>query len=424
MVNSSKCQNKDKTQRSRGWMYVQQLDKLYFNNIEALERRIKSIVGIKRWALIIHDHDVNERNEPIAAHVHVMLEFKNPKSITSLSNQINDKKQYFENMTKQGKHGIDNGFCYLIHVTKNAQDKYQYDPSSVIANFNYLDFISSKVKEAQQKRYCGQGIVKHVINDYINGRITRTEAILLAKKYNPLLIPTIGKKMDDIDAELQRVNLEIWCRQKKKEHKPKEILWLYGTAGAGKTWSAEILAKYAYKKDSFKMGSTRDPFQEYAGQHLIILDDFRPDTIKYEDLLRLIDPYNYEVQLPTRYHDSPLLADTIIITTPYSPPEFYREQRGINRRIDKFSQLARRLSYVVQMAANQITLQVLKSDSSFKEEQGYLKFIDAQYRDIAYMKNMIAVIGESDEDKQAFSGALMALLKSDQNKLINEVKEG
>ena len=49
---------------------------------------------------------------------------------------------------------------------------------------------------------------------------------------------------------------------------------------------------------------------------------------KYQDLLRILDPFSIRtgVNAPARYTDKALAADLIIVTSPYSPYEFWLEQ--------------------------------------------------------------------------------------------------
>ncbi|AOA00698.1 hypothetical protein BFC22_11645 [Carnobacterium divergens] len=64
-------------------------------------------------------------------------------------------------------------------------------------------------------------------------------------------------------------------------------------------------------------------FSNYENEQIIIADDLRPETLPYEEILKLTDPYNFEVSAGSRYYDKRLVAEIIIITTPYSPNDFY-----------------------------------------------------------------------------------------------------
>ena len=87
-----------KYQSSKVIMYVQQLDKLSFENIQALIKRIKSLEYIKRYALIVHDKDGGKD------HLHVTFEFNKNISVNRIAKDIEESNEaQFEIMTKRGK---------------------------------------------------------------------------------------------------------------------------------------------------------------------------------------------------------------------------------------------------------------------------------------------------------------------------------
>lgn len=148
-----------------------------------------------------------------------------------------------------------------------------------------------------------------------------------------------------------------------------ESVWIFGPAGTGKSTLAKLYAKRK-GEPFFVSGSTRDIFQGYEGKHTVILDELRPSSIPYADLLRITDPYamEHEVMAPSRYSDKAIAADLVIVTTPYSPLEFYGEQmrRSATYRpqndVDGFGQLERRLSVVAEMQTREICLFEFRHD--------------------------------------------------------------
>ncbi|WP_269160911.1 hypothetical protein [Enterococcus sp. BWB1-3] len=160
-----------------------------------------------------------------------------------------------------------------------------------------------------------------------------------------------------------------------------DVIYIYGHAGVGKS---RLAKDYAEKSDSdyFLIGSSRDPFQQYDGQSTIILDELRPSTFPYNDLLKLLDPFNTYSNAPSRYFDKALTADLIIITSPYSPKEFYqriiKSDKHFDERIDSYYQLARRLGLVIfltkdfmQVAFFNESRQDFVLDNSSKEPNPY-----------------------------------------------------
>ena len=111
--------------------------------------------------------------------------------------------------------------------------------------------------------------------------------------------------------------------------------------------------------------SSRDTFQNYSGELTIILDEMRPKVMAYQDLLRILDPFSIRigVNAPARYTDKALAADLIIVTSPYSPYEFWLEQFSTlvkynfdvqkasfaDQGEDDFDQLDRRIGVTIQL---------------------------------------------------------------------------
>ena len=169
------------------------------------------------------------------------------------------------------------------------------------------------------------------------------------------------KQIDDVYARRLQVQAAEWRKRMLEEGREITTIWIFGPPSAGKT---SLAKKYAEERGAgyFVSGFTRDIFQGYAGQHAAILDELRPKSIGYADLLRITDPHalEHEVMAPARYFDKALAAELIIVTSPYDPLQFYSEQIGGMRPlcsydvVDGFGQLERRLGLVVEMQQQEI----------------------------------------------------------------------
>lgn len=345
--------------RTKGIMYVQQLDKLPLADVKALTRRCRKLKNIKRFALIVHNKDINQQGELIPPHVHVMLEFAKSRSIAAVAKELGDKPQFLENMTKRNrKSGVRNGFAYLIHRTRDAKNKYQYDPRQVVASFDYVKYLQRIQGDVLQTILKGENAVRFLVENVAAGRLTRDKSEDLALTYNPTICSILTTRLDALEVMQEKQAARRWVKKMEEQHRPKMVIWLCGAAGTGKSVLARALAQTVADKTGFAInGSSRDYFQDYHGEHVLIIDDFRPETLPYEDLLRITDPYSYQIELPARYHDRQLLADKIIITSPFNPLKFYQSDFQISHDVDDFDQLHRRLTVVVRFEPDQ--LQVL-----------------------------------------------------------------
>ena len=122
-------------------MYTQQLCHLKVADVDEMIERLEK-QNVKRYAVIVHDKDIDENGQPVEAHVHAMMTFANARSSSGVAKMFDDQAQYVEIMDKKDKDGKRtdprNGYAYLVHQTRGALSKYQYSPSDVITNFDYI----------------------------------------------------------------------------------------------------------------------------------------------------------------------------------------------------------------------------------------------------------------------------------------------
>lgn len=121
--------------------------------------------------------------------------------------------------------------------------------------------------------------------------------------------------------------------KKRKPTDPLTVIWSYGYSGTGKTYEAIESMPYAYLKGN----NTAKWYQGYDGEKELILDEFRSSTMKYNELLGLLQPYPFTVE--TKGGSRQMKATTIWITSHYSPIEIYYNidegRSQLYRRINK-----------------------------------------------------------------------------------------
>ena len=345
-----------KIRPSRNFMYSQQVQ--YAPNgirtTHDMYEHLEKTLHPEKLAVIMHNKDKGEQD-----HFQAMITFKNARSVNAIAKAAEDKPQYFEIWDKN----VNNGFSYLIHATKESRKKgdHQYDPEEVVANFDYPALINKISKEVSGKKGHRASNVDVLLDALYEGNLTRAdvEQRLSGSEY--------GKhqpQLEKVWAKRLQKNAEEWRKQAIAEGKTLQVIWIYGLAGTGKTSLAKEIAE-KHTESYYMGGSSRDPFQGYAGQSCIILDELRPRRMVYDDLLKITDPHSIEhgVMAPSRYYDKALASDLIIITSPYDPRVFYEEQfnlrrdikgRCIDNEVDPFAQLHRRISLTILMTDDKI----------------------------------------------------------------------
>lgn len=359
---STKSDSKQ-TKRYRQFMYVQDLTHLKVKPTELKEILEKS--GAEKWAFILHDKDFKEdlgesgtdgtlsdegekqalspseeaSKTLIRQHFHVVLKFENAHSISSIAKLFKDEGQYVQ--VWKGK--IENAWSYLLHRTNGAQNKFQYSPQDVVSNFDF----KKEIKKIEDKVKQSKSNINEKIQSYTNGEITKEQLI---DEIGVLEFAKRKKTLDAVEQILEVRQQSAWL----KEFKGKEckVIWICGPAGSGKTTGAKKIFENGNLPYTV-LGSSKDPFQPYScveekGKN-IILDDLRPNVLDYADLLRILDPYQHQKMGPARYHDRPLTLERIIITTPYSPEEFYLATKNLDSKIDTYEQLKRRIGKLIKL---------------------------------------------------------------------------
>lgn len=323
---------KGKTVNRRCIMYVQQLAYLNFKSVEDLIETVDKELGNKyQYAWIVHDSDINEETGKLKApHIHITFYDENKLALYKLKEVLRDAdEQHYEFMRRK-----DAGFLYLTHTAKGDKDKHQYPIEDVKANFDYVEYINNLRSSYKQMT------LQSLLEDVLESRIKYVDI----QNDNELAI-LYSKHKSKIDNAL---NIASKRRADLKKSTEVPVVWIYGkSSGIGKTLFATKQASKLEKLHSmstYMTSANNDPFQDYKGQEIIILDDIKPNDIEFSDLLRLLDPYN-STSVRARYSNKYISADVIFITTMYSPEEFFMES-NIDHEKEPIDQLLRRIATV------------------------------------------------------------------------------
>lgn len=258
------------------------------------------------YAFIIHDKDKD--TDP---HIHVMVKLLNSDmTADSLCKWFKDEPQYIN--IKQSKWG--SKLSYLCHRTPKDRDKFQYEPTEVIANFDYPKELEEIGKAVAQHLNLAE-ILEKIDNGSIREfNLTEYVDIETFTKYKVKLLNGLEyyrrKVMTNKDRNIQ-------------------VMIFTGETGTFKTTYAKNYCKNA--KKSFCISSaSNDPLQDYKGEDVLILDDLRDDTFKFADFLKLLDNHTNST-ISSRYNNKAFIGDTIIITSAVNIVEWYKFEKQENR---------------------------------------------------------------------------------------------
>lgn len=158
-----------------------------------------------------------------------------------------------------------------------------------------------------------------MLNDLYTGSISKNE---LGNRLSGKQIACYAKRIDNVHAKWLEQKAIEWWKEMKKWKLCRNSLNLWRRRDRKNPFREGVCKKLGH--EYYITGSSRDIFQTYEGQHTIIMDELRPDTISYHDLLRILGPFGMDklVMASSRYADKTFAYDLIIITSPFSPIAF------------------------------------------------------------------------------------------------------
>lgn len=304
---------------------VQDADKLKVD----IQQTCMQYKTIKQWAYILHDKDDTR------PHYHIYLNFHPTSANTAdvakwFQLGYTDEKgvehsgEQFIEKVKGRKTDV---LLYLTHGNDSQKYKHQYSPSEVVCNFDFESEIATAKIVGDFENYSYAQQLKYVNSLPVSEK---------AKAY------TMLRKLWDLYCQ---------CLSLQTDRKI-DVVFISGKGGTGKTFYAKkMLNSLGY--DYCISSSSNDPFQDYAGQKAIILDDLRDTAFEdLEDLLKILDN-NTQSSVRSRFNNKVFNGKMIVITS--SVPLCYWYPRYQYSR-DNLEQLYRRVGSYVEVTTETVTV--------------------------------------------------------------------
>ena len=115
-----------------------------------------------------------------------------------------------------------------------------------------------------------------------------------------------------------------------------EGIWYYGETGCGKSEKA-----FENYNPSTHYKYTEEWWDGYTGQDTLIIDELRGDTLRFREILALVDKHPHYVKRRCR-EPIPFLAKQVIITSALHPKDIFTNLNAD----DKLDQLYRRFKII------------------------------------------------------------------------------
>lgn len=255
--------------------------------IAVIKSRVESLTNIKKYAIIIHDKDLLESGEPKGKHFHIVCTFSNMTTSQVVANVMKVEPQYVSKIKTTTKTAM----LYLVH--RNNPEKFQYEPSEVVANFDYVEYVDGC--EPKQHR---ESIAKRIEIGEIKGY----------NLYDHISIDEYGKNKVYYDRCFEYRQNKI-----KRTERDMECNFITGASGTGKSTLAKMLAEAKGYKTYVSSGG-KNPLDNYKGEECIILDDLRDSIYKLSDFLKLTDN-NTDSLVGCRFYNKSIAECKLLIVT-------------------------------------------------------------------------------------------------------------
>ena len=290
-----------------------------------IQEIIKSKKTIKKWAYILHDKD------DTAPHYHIYLNFGNSGVDTK---QVAEWFGLQESQVSRIRGRSTDMLLYLTHGNDSQQNKHQYSPTEVIANFDF----QTEIKNAKILGDFDHFSYPQQI-EYVNGLPLSEKSAAFRQLEN-----------------LWKLQCKILTLQTDRDI---EVIFITGKGGTGKTTYAKKLLRKR-NLDVCVSSSSNDPWQDYLGQRAMLLDDCRDKTFdKFEDFLKIIDNHN-QSSVQSRFNNKCFNGEVIVITSSVPLRYWYRgkNSKGIyfSLQDEDFVQLYRRITMYVEITKEEIAV--------------------------------------------------------------------
>lgn len=306
--------------------------------------------SLKSIALIFHDRDVTSDGALKVLHCHMILEFRNPVTITALEKlkfpvgqSLNNQEMMFQSRNVEVSRSESGSYRYLTHTTDKAmmERKTRYEVQELlVAEYGtdgsiewktgedleiwYRNKIKGTVKpeklefnEALQEAYFkirhGELFDELEVEEFLQERFTEMQATELVVKNKKAIIDARDMYQKTIFGEMQEKGRNL------------KTFYISGPSGIGKSRFAKDLARRIninngksknsiYTAPTAKDGKTYDFIDsEYKAQDVTIFDDIDATSFGFQEFLNVFDRDNI-TKISSRYTNKTWLSHYAIIT--------------------------------------------------------------------------------------------------------------
>lgn len=289
-------------------------------------------------------------------HIHCVVKFMDGKGsiLQNIAAAVGLEPQFIEKAGK-GKYGYDNLLSYLIHI--KYTDKYQYEPGEV---FTFKGKPYMLVYELQKELWIkgrskiqsdkGRADIDWLETMILQGEVVRSQ-VILTDEYFEIYSRNKRRCDDAFDTYGERRAYKTMQAMENGEFKT-SVLFVTGRSHSGKSYFTDYLVKSLKESSKAKFGeawsscsvASSNPFDDYNGEEILVMDDLRGASLTASDWLKLLDPDRVNIG-GARYRNKRMACRAIIINSEKDVLEFFYflKNSGGGDRSEAMDQFFRRI---------------------------------------------------------------------------------
>lgn len=177
--------------------------------------------------------------------------------------------------------------------------------------------------------------------------------------------PNYMKRLETIERTRQIIRF----REFEEKFRDMHVEYRYGSSGTGK--SKSIIDTYGYR-NVYRVTDNKHPFDSYAGQDVIVFEEFYSSNWRISDMLNLLD--GYPLKLSCRYNNKQACYTKVFINTNIPLENQYSEIQKNSK--DSWKAFCRRISCIKKFDENGHIQEYHNMDEYLERDELWVRYDD------------------------------------------------
>ncbi len=319
---------------------IEEIAKVVYN------RLIKNNIKVTDLYAVKHDKDVHDvwddkTQQKVVEyktnHVHLVARFEEAVMIDSIAQAVGLESQFVEK-PKSGRYSYDNMVAYLMHAKQAEKHAYSAEEIYTYTGRNYMDVYAERKEawdkaRATKKTQNAKRDIDWLEEKILTGEVKKAQ-ILLTDEYFDIYAKNKRRCEDAFDTYAERKIYKTIQSMENGEFKL-SVFFVTGRAGSGKSMFTDNLVNNILREakehgEEWEVCSVAasNPFDEYRGEEILVMDDLRGMSLTASDWLKLLDADRVNTG-SARYRNKKMACRVIIINSEKDVLEFFYYLKGM-----------------------------------------------------------------------------------------------